>query len=128
MKTKTTKAKNTMDESLLAEFNALLAAIPDVPCGDCVYCCQASGLNPDGLTEYEKSLLPEEPNGKAPCQFLKNNKCSVRDVRPIGCRLYGVSVPCVKGKVSGKPMSVAEMSRMAIRLQVLARKLWRTKG
>lgn len=80
-----------------------------VPCGSCNLCCKklspyltpdeiASGLYPISLIQPEILELSDNPNigpkvalyrnPDGGCGMLKNEQCSIYDIRPLACRQF----------------------------------------
>lgn len=76
--------------SARTQFRQLYREIPTMQCiAGCTDCC-----GPVPLTEYEAkrlgvegSFTPTDENGK--CVFAKGGKCSVYEMRPLMCRIFG---------------------------------------
>jgi hypothetical protein len=71
-------------------LQALYNLIPQVPCNGCYDCC--NGVVPGSLR----------------CVYLdSDNKCSIRNRRPIDCRLYGAvhGEPCFRGRMAANPIT-----------------------
>lgn len=95
------------------ELKAVWAEIPDVGCkGHCIESCGPIGASPLELRilaargvlirDYWDSLTDFAMTGTAQtCPALVNGRCSVYEVRPTVCRLWGAvdAMPCEWGCV-----------------------------
>jgi Fe-S-cluster containining protein len=71
------------------------------PCkSKCSYCCNirvdVSELEMSIIKKSSKKQMKDASRGRAigePCPFLKNNMCSIYDVRPFVCRMHQVFTP-----------------------------------
>lgn len=106
--------------AVAARLRALYDRVPAVACkGDCWDACTTFPLprvEKRRLAAEAGAVFPPEPagpDGKLPrCQLLTaDNRCSVYEIRPLVCRLWGVSdaSPCNFGCVpEGGRLSVVE--------------------
>lgn len=95
---------------IAAQLDALYAELPTIDCQG--LCSESCGPIPAG--DFEQRRLERE-SGKAlscpdSCSMLVDRRCSVYDVRPMICRLWGVTedLPCPIGCRPSRVLSVEE--------------------
>ena len=100
----------------LRELDTAYATIPSSNCkGLCQECC-----GPVGMTRLEwdriiarvgktPSPTPEQAK-RLECPLLADGKCTVYDIRPLVCRLWGVepSMPCPFGCEPDRPFTTED--------------------
>ena len=87
-------------------LEALYARVPSLHCkGYCIGACDpianpSSELERDRMTarggRVPLAMTPETLRTLTPCNYLADGRCSVYDVRPLICRLWGAveGLPC----------------------------------
>ncbi len=95
------KAKVPPEINLYSELRAIYERLEtelmtlNPVCKQCGTCCKfsafdhvlyTSSIEVNFITQYVD--IPEFDISKNVCPFLKNNQCSIRDFRTIGCRIF----------------------------------------
>ena len=122
----------------LAEIDQLLESVPKFECkAGCADCCgliavsklelkrivARTGIKPEMLkTSFRLKQLKK--TGCLDCPLLDSqNKCSVYDIRPAICRVYGASdhvrLQCPHGLKPEKPLTVEETNSLMDRVMAL---------
>lgn len=100
----------------LKALDAAHATIPSANCkGMCVECCGPvfmTRLEWDRITARvgKRPAPTPEQREKLECPMLKDGRCSVYDIRPTVCRLWGVepSMPCPFGCKPDREFTAAD--------------------
>ena len=94
-------------------LEALYRMIPDFNCKpDCIQCCENKiQFAPE---EREKAPKPEEDREDAFCSYVCENGCTIHEIRPLLCRIYGNSelMKCPHGCGPERLLSEAETRRI----------------
>jgi len=103
-------------EDRLLEIYSELPTMPSCK-KNCDSCCQYSPRAAKIEIARLKRILPTKnipyyEYKTMPCPYYKNGECSIYEVRPLVCRLYGVTdspnLTCVKGYTIDYPLSEAQ--------------------
>ena len=97
------------------KLDALYATLPTVECkGLCHECCGPVFMGREEWKRIQERLgHTPQPGDDLRCPMLTaDNKCSVYDIRPVICRLWGAvpELPCPHGCTPSRVMPKAEQS------------------
>lgn len=93
-----------------ARLERLYASLPSIACkGLCSDCCGPIYVN---SFEWERMGRPQWNKASLKCPVLVEKRCSVYEVRPLICRLWGLvdEMPCPWGCKADRKMSEAEIT------------------
>lgn len=102
----------------LATLDDLLKAVPAFTCKEgCSDCC---GMVPMSRLEWkriqERTGLKSQFDENGHCALLKDGKCSVYDIRPAVCRIFGTSehprLTCPHGCRSEQLLSITQTNKL----------------
>jgi hypothetical protein len=112
----------------MADLDDLYAQVPDVGCkGLCVNSCGSVAMSPEEQRRIaERGVhLPLLAAFVDHCPALRNGRCSVYEVRPMVCRLWGAveGMKCPYGcQPEGGYLPDAEGHRLLGRVSVISRR------
>ncbi|MDX6649702.1 MAG: uncharacterized protein QOJ97_1653 [Solirubrobacteraceae bacterium] len=106
-----------------AKLGALYAELPALECkGRCVDSCLSIDMTPAERNRLRRAGAPEipplEPLSEEPCPLLENGRCTVHELRPLICRLWGLTenMVCPYGCIpKGGHLTHAEFEALMIR-------------
>ena len=88
-------------KKLIKKLDEIYSKIPEFECKHCHKCCKnIIWFQPEEiqinnyLIKNNLTILDKKDNGE--CQFLQNDRCIIYSVRPLICRLQGLTddLPC----------------------------------
>jgi hypothetical protein len=91
-------------------IEVLYASLPNISCkGLCSDCCGPIFVN---AFEWERMGRPKWSGGSLSCPLLEEKRCSVYDLRPLICRLWGIvpEMPCPWGCKPDREMTTDEVT------------------
>lgn len=65
--------------------------------------CTTNNLAAHYLDGRDLPVEPDEPWVYEPCVFLENDRCSIYQVRPFGCRSFGSTISCADHGIAEVP-------------------------
>jgi Fe-S-cluster containining protein len=115
-------------QKVTAQLDALYAELPALPCkGKCSHSCAGIVMAPGERERIKLEggvTLPTFPGGpRPPCPALKDDRCTVHQIRPMMCRMWGIAdwMRCPHGcKPEGGWMSEQETVRFFLRTHLIA--------
>ncbi len=120
--------KSLEKQRIAAQLDALYAELPKLNCkGRCSHSCAGVVMAPGERERIQREggvTLPLFPGGTRPvCPALKDDRCTVHEIRPMMCRLWGIAdwMRCPHGcKPEGGWMSERETVRFFLRTHLVA--------
>ena len=115
----------------LAQLDALYAQVPSLPCqGHC-----AQGCGPLGMSTLEHRRIrhasPRRLEGKTvACPLLKEGRCTAYKVRPMVCRLWGVTeaMVCPWGCRPARLLTIAEAETLMHAVETVSQQQFPGQG
>jgi hypothetical protein len=130
-KSKSKPQKRATPARVAARLDALYAELPRLECkGLCAHSCVPIELAPEERNRIRREHCVEIPapskliaDGCRKCVALEDRRCTVYEVRPMICRLWGIdeTMPCPHGcKPAGGWLSRLESHRFMLRTFLIA--------
>ena len=134
--------KGRIKPESIARMREIYAAVPKVNCkGLCAPACTNVPIMPlealyltrkhGAAVEMGRHRTKDFPTlgSNAPCQFLKDGRCSIYNDRPLICRMYGHDIPpvegfrpleCTHGCTAETPFTVGEFLHLTAEMMLVS--------